>query len=81
MTSLTALLSKWALIRQIRERTEGTGLEAMSEKTRSMACADRRRASGALGALVSCLGWIAVGKVSGSDPESVFAQKAISRSR
>jgi hypothetical protein len=26
-----------------------------------------------LGALVSRLGWIAVGKVSGSDPESVFA--------
>jgi hypothetical protein len=38
-----------------------------------MACADRRRASGALGALVSRFGWIAVGKVSGSDPESVFA--------
>jgi len=26
-----------------------------------------------LGALVSRIGWIAVGKVSGSDPESVFA--------
>ena len=26
-----------------------------------------------VGALVSRLGWIAVGKVSGSDPESVFA--------
>jgi hypothetical protein len=26
-----------------------------------------------LGALVSRVGWIAVGKVSGSDPESVFA--------
>ena len=36
MTSLTALLSKWPLIRQIRERTDGTGLEAMSDKTRAI---------------------------------------------
>ena len=36
MTSLTALLSEWPLIRQIRERTDGTGLEAMSDKTRAM---------------------------------------------
>src|SRR5437868_12718137 len=36
MPSLTALLSKWPLIRQIRERTNGTGLEAMSDKTRAM---------------------------------------------
>ena len=36
MTSLTALLSKWPLIRQIRERSDGTGLEAMSDKTRAM---------------------------------------------
>src|SRR5438046_8960047 len=36
MTSLTALLSKWPLIRQSRERADGTGLEAMSEKTRAM---------------------------------------------
>ena len=36
MTSLTALLSKWPLIRQIRRRTDGTGLEAMSDKTRAM---------------------------------------------
>src|SRR5881296_1607663 len=36
MTSLTALLSKWPLIRQIRERADGTGLEAMSDKTRAM---------------------------------------------
>src|SRR4029450_3629180 len=36
MTSLTALLSKWPLIRQIRGRTYGTGLEAMSDKTRAM---------------------------------------------
>jgi formate dehydrogenase major subunit len=36
MTSLTALLSKWPLIRQIRERGDGTGMEAMSDKTRAM---------------------------------------------
>jgi len=33
MTSLTALLSKWPLVRQIRERKDGTGLEAMSERS------------------------------------------------
>ena len=36
MTSLTALLSRWPLIRQIRRRADGTGLEAMSDKTRAM---------------------------------------------
>ena len=36
MVSLTGLLGKWPLIRQIRERVGGTGLEAMSEKTRAM---------------------------------------------
>jgi formate dehydrogenase major subunit len=36
MGSLTGLLSKWPLIRQIRERADGTGLEAMSDKTRAM---------------------------------------------
>ena len=36
MASLTGLLSKWPLIRQIRERKDGTGLEAMSDKTRAM---------------------------------------------
>src|SRR4029434_9813562 len=36
MASLGALLSKWPLIRQIRRRTYGTGLEAMSDKTRAM---------------------------------------------
>ena len=30
-----------------------------------------------IGALVSRIGWIAVGKVSGSDPESVFAAEAL----
>ena len=35
MTSLTALLSKWPVIRQIRQRADGTGLEAMSAKTRA----------------------------------------------
>src|SRR5437773_8102405 len=36
MPSLTGLLSKWPLIRQIRELADGTGLEAMSDKTRAM---------------------------------------------
>ena len=36
MPALTGLLSKWPLMRQIRERTDGTGLEAMSDKTRAM---------------------------------------------
>src|SRR2546429_614681 len=36
MTSLIALLCKWPLIRQMRERADGTGLEAMSDKTRAM---------------------------------------------
>ena len=36
MTSLTALLSRGPLIRQIRRRADGTGLEAMSDKTRAM---------------------------------------------
>jgi hypothetical protein len=45
MTSLTGLLSKWPLIRQIRERTDGAGFEAMSDKT----CAMRARVDDALG--------------------------------
>jgi formate dehydrogenase major subunit len=36
MTSLGELLNKWPLVRQIRERTDGTGLEAMSDKTRAL---------------------------------------------
>jgi formate dehydrogenase major subunit len=36
MASLIALFSKWPLIRQIRERTDGTGMEAMSDTTRAM---------------------------------------------
>jgi formate dehydrogenase major subunit len=36
MASLTDLVLKWPLMRQIRERADGTGLEAMSEKTRAM---------------------------------------------
>ena len=36
MSSLTGLLSKWPLVRQIRERADGTGLESMSDKTRAM---------------------------------------------
>ncbi len=34
--SLAALISKWPLLRQIRERKDGTGLESMSAKTRAM---------------------------------------------
>lgn len=33
---MLAWLSKWPLVRQIREHKDGTGLEAMSEKTRAM---------------------------------------------
>ena len=36
MASLIELLSKWPLVRQIRERKDGTGLESMSDKTRAM---------------------------------------------
>src|SRR5256885_2091689 len=36
MTSFGALLSKWPLVRQIREGKDGTGLESMSDKTRGM---------------------------------------------
>jgi formate dehydrogenase major subunit len=36
MTSPIALLAKWPLIRQILARADGTGLEAMSTKTRAM---------------------------------------------
>jgi hypothetical protein len=34
MTSLTALLSKWPLIRQIRERADRTGLSDVGYRTR-----------------------------------------------
>ena len=36
MASLSALLSKRPLLRQIREGKDGTGLESMSEKTRTL---------------------------------------------
>jgi formate dehydrogenase major subunit len=36
MALLGDLLSKWPLVRQIREQRDGTGLEAMSEKTGAM---------------------------------------------
>jgi len=36
MTSLTGLLSKWPLIRQIHERADGARLKAISDKTRAM---------------------------------------------
>jgi formate dehydrogenase major subunit len=31
-----SILSKWPLVRQIRERKDGTGIESMSDKTRAM---------------------------------------------
>src|SRR5437899_7662360 len=43
MPLMLGWLSKWPLVRQIRERKDGTGLEAMSDKTRSM----RARTEGA----------------------------------
>lgn len=36
MPSLTGLLFRWPVIRQICERVDGTGLEAMSGKKRAM---------------------------------------------
>ena len=36
MISMLHLLSKWPLVRQIYQRKDGTGLEAMSDKTRAM---------------------------------------------
>ena len=35
MASFASVLSKWPLVRQIREGKNGTGLESMSEKTRA----------------------------------------------
>ncbi len=43
MVPLTHLLSKWPLLRQIREGKDGTGLESMSERTRAL----RARTDGA----------------------------------
>jgi len=36
MISLTALYWKWPLLRQLRDRKDGTGLESASEKTRNL---------------------------------------------
>src|SRR5947207_7971681 len=36
MASLTGLLEEWPLILQILQQADGTGLEAMSDKTRAM---------------------------------------------
>src|SRR5678815_734889 len=36
MASLGNLLSKWPLLRQIRDGKDGTGLESMSDRTRAM---------------------------------------------
>jgi hypothetical protein len=33
MSSLTGLFLKWPVVRQIPERADGTGLEAMSDRT------------------------------------------------
>ena len=48
MTSLTALLSRWPLIRQIRERADGTGLGGDVGQDARDACAHRWRKNGAL---------------------------------
>src|SRR5215471_16752407 len=36
VNSIADLLEQWPLLRQIRERKDGTGLESMSQKTREM---------------------------------------------
>ena len=36
MPAVTGVLFKWPLIRQIRGRGYGTGMEAMSDQTRAM---------------------------------------------
>src|SRR5437763_4638426 len=36
MPSITGLLLKWPLVRQIRDGKDGTGLESMSDKSRAM---------------------------------------------
>jgi formate dehydrogenase major subunit len=36
VSSFSDLVSKWPLIRQLRQRADGTGLESMSDKTRAM---------------------------------------------
>ncbi|CAN5379348.1 hypothetical protein BH20VER3_BH20VER3_22900 [soil metagenome] len=36
MSSPAEIISRWPLLRQLLERKDGTGLEAMSEKTRAM---------------------------------------------
>jgi formate dehydrogenase major subunit len=36
MTSLIGLLSKWPLVRQLRDGKDGTGLESMSDTTRNL---------------------------------------------
>ena len=48
MPSLTALLSKWPLVRQIRERKDGTGARVDVGQDARDAREDRRRESGAL---------------------------------
>jgi len=36
MNPIDGLISNWPLVRQIRERKDGTGIESMSQKTREM---------------------------------------------
>jgi len=36
MSAIDDLISSWPLVRQIRERKDGTGIESMSQKTREM---------------------------------------------
>jgi len=36
MSSLAEILAQWPLLRQIRQRKDGTGLESMSQKTREL---------------------------------------------
>ena len=50
MRSITGLLLKWPVVRQIREFKDGTGTEAMSEKTQAM----RARTDGANAARSIC---------------------------
>ena len=47
MPAVTGVFFKWPLIRQIRRRGHGTGIEAISDKTRAMYATED--------ALVACL--------------------------
>jgi len=79
--SLLSMLQKWPLIRQITDRTDGTGPEAMSERTRAL----EARTAGAAVARSVCpycaVGcgqrvWHAEGRILAidGDPESPISQ-------